>query len=548
MRCGLIISLVISIVTGIYSQSTFEQLMVLGDKDFCKFKVNLSDANNHLKPDEFRTLMAIQANREGRLFDAKMHFDSVSLPFITQRPELLFDYFFCNVSIKRNKEELLQTFERLRRNNESGESKKILDIYWHVLVQENAQRYVAAFYRKLLDNTREFAINLLGYSSIISKKLDNTSLQDSIFSTFFLLNDEASNEYLQIHNLIAKSRIVRLKGNYEEAMKYCAKASEISKNNCYNYYHDMARQEIATIQLMRREFSEALALFLEVVENHKKRGSDVPETIYFELGKCYHELGFYKESIQQSQLYHAARVNRMGFQNSLVLNLGYMISSAINLGDTSLAKSYLRESLVLLDDEALKEEIFVEHCLLLMNRFSEIKDYKTSYTISKKLIDTYKVKPRQTKKQQYIAQEDTPSNGSTVFLVLILSLFLIIVILIVQLRRIRPKTEKPEPVQNYDLNLEQFEDLINSKNWFAIYEYMERKFPEFSSKILSGGILTESDRQFCALIKLNFSNFEISNYMGISNQSVRSAKFRIKKKLDIPTNQKLDTFLKEISE
>lgn len=58
--------------------------------------------------------------------------------------------------------------------------------------------------------------------------------------------------------------------------------------------------------------------------------------------------------------------------------------------------------------------------------------------------------------------------------------------------------------------------------------------------------LTNYDKELCGLIRLNFSNKEIANLKNISSQSARTAKYRLKQKLELEADQDLIEYLQNL--
>ncbi|MEQ6169088.1 MULTISPECIES: tetratricopeptide repeat protein [unclassified Ekhidna] len=58
--------------------------------------------------------------------------------------------------------------------------------------------------------------------------------------------------------------------------------------------------------------------------------------------------------------------------------------------------------------------------------------------------------------------------------------------------------------------------------------------------------LTGNDLKLCALIKMNFSIKETADMMGISTESVKTARYRLKKKLELPTETTVNDFLNSL--
>lgn len=71
----------------------------------------------------------------------------------------------------------------------------------------------------------------------------------------------------------------------------------------------------------------------------------------------------------------------------------------------------------------------------------------------------------------------------------------------------------------------------------GFFDKLHEKFPA----------LTNNDLRLSVLVKMNFSIKEIGDMFGISPESVKTARYRLKKKLNLPSEQNLNEFLNEIS-
>lgn len=58
--------------------------------------------------------------------------------------------------------------------------------------------------------------------------------------------------------------------------------------------------------------------------------------------------------------------------------------------------------------------------------------------------------------------------------------------------------------------------------------------------------LTKNELRLCALIKMNLGNKDIANMLNISDDGVKKARYRLRKKLDLQTNESLDEFILRI--
>lgn len=86
------------------------------------------------------------------------------------------------------------------------------------------------------------------------------------------------------------------------------------------------------------------------------------------------------------------------------------------------------------------------------------------------------------------------------------------------------------------------------RDWEDFKMRFENLHTGFFDKILEReASLTGNDLKLCALVKMNFSIKEISEMMGISTESVKTARYRLKKKLNLPGEMSLNDFLNTVS-
>ncbi|MCR8668719.1 hypothetical protein NO995_13585 [Aestuariibaculum sp. M13] len=91
------------------------------------------------------------------------------------------------------------------------------------------------------------------------------------------------------------------------------------------------------------------------------------------------------------------------------------------------------------------------------------------------------------------------------------------------------------------------DSFIMDKDWKNFYSLFNQVHPTFIKDLKKYcSKLSERDIQLCALIKLNFSSQHIATLYGISLSSVKVARHRLRKKLNIEGQQSLKDFLFEI--
>ena len=104
-----------------------------------------------------------------------------------------------------------------------------------------------------------------------------------------------------------------------------------------------------------------------------------------------------------------------------------------------------------------------------------------------------------------------------------------------------PQKSKAEVKQlvnriNYSFN--------HDKSWEDFRKSFEQIHGDFFEKLKkSGHDLTSNDLRICALIRINLSSKDISSLLGISTDSLRVARYRLRKKLNIDQGENLRKFI-----
>ncbi|HAS47424.1 MAG TPA: hypothetical protein DCS93_43505 [Microscillaceae bacterium] len=107
-----------------------------------------------------------------------------------------------------------------------------------------------------------------------------------------------------------------------------------------------------------------------------------------------------------------------------------------------------------------------------------------------------------------------------------------------------PETEALE-VTKIVRFIEKSMDMENE--WQNFKKYFEKVHPRFFT-ILQDRFpkLTTEDLKYCAYIKTHMSNKEIANLLNINTESVRTHKYRLKKKLGLPKEVELKEFISQL--
>lgn len=113
-----------------------------------------------------------------------------------------------------------------------------------------------------------------------------------------------------------------------------------------------------------------------------------------------------------------------------------------------------------------------------------------------------------------------------------------------QLEQLRKKLEAPHRAEVQSL-IRKLDGLLRSDDdWAAFRRHFESVHPKLMTSLSQDYPgLTTSDFRLIALIRLNLSSKEISSVLGISPDSVKTARYRLRKKLTLTTQDNLFDFL-----
>ncbi|GGG31425.1 hypothetical protein GCM10011344_35460 [Dokdonia pacifica] len=91
-------------------------------------------------------------------------------------------------------------------------------------------------------------------------------------------------------------------------------------------------------------------------------------------------------------------------------------------------------------------------------------------------------------------------------------------------------------------------NIKDTKHWEDFKLYFENISPQFLKKLSSKfPDLTNKDLKYCCYLKMNMSNEDITHVLGINQESVRTHKYRLKKKMTLSKNQDLRLYLRSFS-
>jgi hypothetical protein len=90
-------------------------------------------------------------------------------------------------------------------------------------------------------------------------------------------------------------------------------------------------------------------------------------------------------------------------------------------------------------------------------------------------------------------------------------------------------------------------NILTDEDWNSFKKSFSDIYPAFFSKLrYICPTITTSELRLCSLIKLKLSIKEMASMLGISPESVKTSRYRLKKKLDLGENETIEEFIEKL--
>lgn len=149
---------------------------------------------------------------------------------------------------------------------------------------------------------------------------------------------------------------------------------------------------------------------------------------------------------------------------------------------------------------------------------------------------------------QKVIEKETIENRQKDFqkiIIWVIAITVLIGVFLFIIIKFNKKTKKAE-----DINLQEtynhLVNLIKNKDESFLFAF-ENIFPQFSAQLLKiNPDLQQSEIEFCALLKIKLTTKEIAQFTFIETRTVQNKKYRLRKKLNIPTHEDIYHYIDSI--
>lgn len=311
--------------------------------------------------------------------------------------------------------------------------------------------------------------------------------------------DSTQNKQAQVTSLLAIGKWYLKKNNEPEAERYFRRANAISIGLTDKIFEIKSLEALIELKKKQQHFPEVSQMQSRLIEIKDAFYSLEREQIVknlevqFEVSEKNRELALLAKEGEVSKLTNIILVISI-IVLIVIFAAGYYFLKSINRRDRQLLKT--KEELVeaLEQQKTMKEEQFrndIEH------KESQLSAITLQMLQKNDLIDEIKQS----------VQNDQPISGREL------------------LKMVNKHLVQDNNWNDFDLYFESI-----NKNF---YTRLKHRYPEISS----------NDLKICALIKLNLSIKEMASILNISPDSVKTARYRLRKKLQLTTEENLTDFI-----
>lgn len=453
--------------------------------------------------------------------------------------------------------------------DESGKLTDLGNEQWRMGNYQEALSYFTQAYKKVKESGDEMeTATLLNNLGLVHWRLENNAAAMECYTEAATLAEKTGMKRLLGLTYTNRALILKEQRNFEAAFTQNNQAITIFRE--LNEPRDLAIAYNNQGQIYRfsEAYNNALKYYLLSLEECKKIGySEGMATAYQNLSTVYAKQGNKEKAL---------------WAGHKCLNLSYKVNSKVRISEglRELSRNY---DLFKVQDSALyyfKKHYDVEKEVMEANQSNLLSQYQANLGIE---VKNLRIKNLQNEKE--IANSRFMLTAFCVLAALLIASFFVYRYLsVIKFRKKQLELQlenslqlievKEEELKTYIIDLTHKNNIINKlqepgKETIANTEYnindlLEQKiltddgwdkfkkrfaaiYPDFFSRIKQNGIaITEAEVRILVLMRLKLNGSEMAGILGISPQSVRVCKMRLKKKLQSNEYESVEQYLEDI--
>ncbi|MBV6878753.1 tetratricopeptide repeat protein [Epilithonimonas ginsengisoli] len=452
--------------------------------------------------------------------------------------------------------------------DESGNFRKLGDEQWHLGNYQEALNYFTKAYKKVkASGDEKETATLLNNLGLVHWRLENNTAALECYTESAALAEKNGMQRLLGLTHTNRALILKEQRNFEEAFIQNNEAIRLFKE--INKPHDLATAYNNQGQIYRYSgaYDEALKFYLLSLEQCEKINDLEGKAVaYQNLSTVYAKQGKKEKALD------AARK---------CLKISYKTKSKVRISEGLYELSHNFDRFKM-PDSALyyfKKHNEIEKSLMKANQSKILSQFQANLGIE---VKNLRIKNLQNEKE--IANDRFMFVGACVMIALLVSAFFIYRYLsIIKFRKKQLEAEletskqiiqiKEDDLRTYIIDLtdknniisklqepdkeprdieDEVNELLEQKiftddGWDKFKKRFAEIYPDFFKRIKQSNIpVTEAEIRILVLMTLKLNGNEMANSLGISPQSVRACKMRLKKKLQVNDYESVENYLNYI--
>lgn len=355
------------------------------------------------------------------------------------------------------------------------------------------------------------------------------------FSKALQLNQQLNNQLDLIVNYNDLGDVYRKQGKYSQALKFTQLSYDLAKKLHQKYQQRSALRDLAKTHKHLKNYQKAHELLDQAYQLYTEL---YDETSARQLA---HAQALYEASQKEKQIALLEKDKKIAWIYRLLLGglacILLLVAWVVFRGQ----KAKLRNNRELIEQN---QRIYETQQALVNTELqnAQLNEQKLKAELENKLL----------KEQKLQNQLDAKSKELTSHALHVIQKNKMLDELKDKLRQIKQQHKKGE-LADVGKQIQQLINRINysfsqDKDWKDFKKVFEEVHQDFFVQLQSQHPgLTPAETRLCALLKLNLSSKDISTIMGISTDSLRIARYRLRKKLQLPKEVKLNNFVTNIA-
>jgi tetratricopeptide (TPR) repeat protein len=420
-------------------------------------------------------------------------------------------------------------------------------------------------YRKALDNLNE-AIQLYRENDdrfFLTQAYNNTGfiyMKMQVLDSAKYYFDQAIELAIEIENnnalLLAYNNmglIYKEENQFEKSRNFFRKAYDLAVKHNDQLRISMLYRNMGDLLMAEKHYEQALPLYDSSVIIARAIGSKSSmEETYLSMSDAFYSMGSYKKSLTYFKLYEAmkdslfdadktrkieemeARYEKEKNEKEIAIQ-----KSEIEILSRDLELQRIRQTVLIvgLILSLLLGFYFVVHLRHKMKRNRLIREQE-------KLLEKEKLINAELQRDNYEKELEIKKNELTSHALQIVQKNE----LLETLKKQVTDLEEQSGTENRS-DFRKLRHMINGsaqsdKEWINFNRHFDQVHQGFLSRLKSDfPVLTSNDLRLSAMLKLNLTSKEVASIMNISPESVKKARYRLRKKLDLPDESDLHTFM-----